>query len=255
MHGSSPDDAKRLAGRAALVEVRSGMTLGLGTGSTVRHFLEALGEALDQGALHDIRGVPTSEDTAARARALGIPLIALAEAGTLDLTIDGADEVGPGLDLIKGLGAAHLREKMVVQASRRFVVIADQGKRVTTLGEKAPVPVEVVPFGWDAHLSFFRSLGAEPVLRSTGIGKAPVRTDNGNLIWDLHFALPGIGGRDEAQALDRALQARAGVVETGLFLGLAERCYLAGVAHSGGGIGEGGGGEAGAGGPVERLDR
>lgn len=256
------EEAKRLAGRAALVEVRSGMTLGLGTGSTVRHFLEALGEALAGGALAEIRGVPTSEDTAARARALGVPLVALAEAGTLDLTVDGADEVAPGLDLIKGLGAAHLREKMVVQASRRFVVIADRGKRVGALGEKAPVPVEVVPFGWDAHLSFFRSLGADPVLRTLDDGETPLRTDNGNLVWDLHFPSPGIGGREGAREVDRALQARAGVVETGLFLGLAHRCYLAGVEHGAkrdpgaedGGEARARADEGAGGGFVERLD-
>jgi ribose 5-phosphate isomerase A len=243
------DAAKRLAGRAALSEVHSGMTLGLGTGSTVRHFLEALGEALAQGVLQDIRGVPTSEDTARRARGLGIPLVELAEAGTLDLTVDGADEVDPGLDLIKGLGAAHLREKMVVQASRRFVVIADDSKRVASLGEKAPVPVEVVPFGWDAHLSFFRRLGCEPVLRLQGSLGDPVRTDNGNLVVDLRFA-GGIGGPEAARRLDLALHARAGVVETGLFLGMARRCYLA-VPPSEGAVDEAGRPEPGR---VERLD-
>lgn len=211
---------KRAAGEAALAEVRDGMALGLGTGSTVRYFLDALGAALSAGRLRDLRGVPTSEDTAARARDLGIPLVGLDEAGELDLAVDGADEVAPGLDLIKGLGGALLREKMVVQAARRFVVIVDSAKRVERLGERAPVPVEVVPFGWKAHLPFLRSLGAEPRLRvRDGV---PVSTDNGNLVLDLHFA-DGVG---DPPAVDRALHDRAGIVETGLFLGVASRVFV-----------------------------
>ncbi|CAN5695816.1 ribose 5-phosphate isomerase A [soil metagenome] len=215
------DAQKKDAGLAALDEVESGMILGLGTGSTVRHFLEALGAALRNGELRDVRGVPTSEDTATRARTLGIPLLELHEAGSLDLAVDGTDEVTPSLDLIKGLGGALLREKMVVQAARRFVVIADASKRVERLGQKAPLPVEVVSFGWQAHLSFLRSLGAEPRLRTLGL--EPYRTDNGNFIVDLGFP-DGIG---DAAELDRVLAFRAGVVDTGLFLGLANRCYLA----------------------------
>lgn len=228
------EDQKRAAGIAALAEVRSGMTLGLGTGSTVRHFLEALGDALAQGALEEIRGVPTSEDTATRARHLGIPLLELHEAGELDLAVDGADEVTPELDLVKGLGGALLREKMVVQAARRFVVIADASKRVPRLGTRSPLPVEVVPFGWQAHLPYFRGLGADPVLRRVGQGGSDTgkdagtvadayRTDNGNLVLDLAFP----EGIPDPRALDRALAQRAGVVETGLFLGVAQRCYLA----------------------------
>jgi len=217
------EDQKRAAGVAALAEVRSGMTLGLGTGSTVRHFLEALGDALAQGTLKDIRGVPTSGDTATRARTLGIPLLELHEAGELDLAVDGADEVTPELDLVKGLGGALLREKMVVQAARRFVVIADASKRVPRLGTRSPLPVEVVPFGWQAHLPYFRSLGADPVLRRVERDADACRTDNGNLVVDLAFP----DGIPDPRALDRALAQRAGVVETGLFLGVAQRCYLA----------------------------
>ncbi len=224
--GASPsetDAAKRAAGRAALAEVRSGMTLGLGTGSTVRHFLDALGEALGRGELVDLRGVPTSEDTASRSRALGIPLVELHLAGRIDLAVDGADEVTPGLDLVKGLGGAHLREKMVVQAAARFVVIADESKRVARLGEKAPLPVEVTPFGWQAHLPFFRELGAEPRLRVVEASGEPFLTDNRNLVVDLAFP----GGIADPVQVERALERRAGVVESGLFLGLARRCYLA----------------------------
>jgi ribose 5-phosphate isomerase A len=223
------DEGKREAGRAALREVHSGMRLGLGTGSTVRFFLEALAEALQEGTLSNIVGVPTSEDTTRRALALGIPLAPLHEAIPLALAVDGADEVTPELFLIKGLGGALLREKMVVQGAERFVVIADETKGVGTLGLRSPLPVEVVAFGWEAHLPFFRSLGADPRLRTVGVtpegpGGEPYRTDNGHLIVDLHFPQ----GISDPAALDRALQARAGVVETGLFLGLASRAYLAG---------------------------
>jgi len=214
---------KRLAGRAAVGEVRDGMTLGLGTGSTVVHFLEGLGEALAEGRLSDIRGVPTSEDTRRRAVDLGIPLVELAEVDGLDLAVDGADEVAPGLDLIKGLGGALLREKMVVQASRRFVVVVDPAKRVPRLGSRAPLPVEVVPFGWKCHLAFFRKLGAEPLPRLGDDGKLRL-TDNGNPIVDLRFP----SGIDDAPELESTLRARAGVVETGLFLGMAHRVLVGG---------------------------
>lgn len=212
---------KRAAGRAAVDEVRSSMTLGLGTGSTVRHFLDALAEQIRGGRLQEIRGVATSADTAGRAQALGIRLTDLAEAGTLDLAVDGADEVDPALDLIKGLGGALLREKMVVQASRRFVVIVDRAKRVEALGTRAPLPVEVVSFGWEAHLPFFRSLGADPVPRRDGEGEL-MHSDNGNPIIDLRFA----GGVGDARVLEARLRARAGVVETGFFLGVADRVIV-----------------------------
>ncbi len=220
---SQADALKRDAALAALSEVRSGMTLGLGTGSTARHFVDALGAALASGALEAVRGVPTSEDTASRARSLQIPLVELHEAGRIDLAVDGADEVTAALDLVKGLGGAHLREKMVVQASERFVVVADSGKRVTRLGQKAPLPVEVVPFGWRAHLPFFRELGAEPVLRVVEANGEPFLTDNRNLVVDLAFS----EGIPDPVAVEAALRARAGIVETGLFLGMAARCYLA----------------------------
>lgn len=196
------------------------MTLGLGTGSTVRFFLEALAEAIESGELHGIRGVATSLDTEDRCRRLGIPLIELEGGASLDLAVDGADEVSPTLDLIKGLGGALLREKIVVQAARRFVVIADSAKEVGSLGERSPLPVEVVAFGWRGHLAYFRSLGAEPALREAR--GEPVRTDSGNLIVDLRFAprMP------DPAALQIALRSRAGVVETGLFLGMADRAYV-----------------------------
>ena len=223
---SPVEAAKRAAARRTLREVESGMTLGLGTGSTVRHFLDLLGEALAEGRLERIRGVATSRDTESRAEALGIPLVELDEVEALDLAVDGTDEFTPELDLIKGLGGALLREKMVVQAARRFVVMADGGKAVDRLGSRAPLPVEVVPFAWRSHLPFFRLLGADPRLRRGDDGE-PLLTDNGNPVVDLHFdpCLPDPG------ELEARLRARAGVVETGLFLRVADAVVVAGVSE------------------------
>jgi ribose 5-phosphate isomerase A len=219
--GSAIEIEKRSAGFAAVSEVRSGMTLGLGTGSTVRFFLDALAEALERGELQGVRGVPTSLDTEARCQALGIPVVELPEGAPLDLAVDGADEVAPSLDLVKGLGGALLREKIVAQAARRFVVIVDSEKEVPSLGSRSPVPVEVLPFGWRAHLPFFRGLGANPVPRRDAAGEL-VLSDNGNLLVDLQFA----SGIPDPVELDRALQGRAGVVESGLFLGMAARVWV-----------------------------
>lgn len=214
---------KREAAREALTRVRSGMRLGLGTGSTVSHFLDLLGEALAAGTLTDIVGVPTSLRTADHAGRLGIRLGALHELQPLDLAVDGADEVDPVLNLVKGLGGALLREKMVVQAARRFVVIADDTKVVERLGTRSPLPVEVVPFGWESHLAPLREMGSEPVLRVED-GGVPVKTDNGNYILDLHFP----EGIQDPAALEAELGRRAGVVDTGLFLGMAAEAVLAG---------------------------
>jgi ribose 5-phosphate isomerase A len=221
---------KRLAGRAAVDSVRSGMTLGLGTGSTVRYFLEGLSEALNRGDLKDIRGVATSIGTTELSRELGIPMIdPEAHAFAVDLAIDGADEVDPGLDLIKGLGGALLREKVVVQNAERFLVIVDGGKLVTRLGQLAPVPVEIVPFGWRTHLDVFREMGSDPVLRMAGDGE-PYLTDNGNLIVDLHFE----GGIPDPEALEAELCGRTGVVTSGLFLACTDEVIVGredGVEH------------------------
>lgn len=216
------ESLKREAAREALTRVRPGMRLGLGTGSTMAHFLDLLGEALDTGALSDIVGVPTSERTRAQAEELGIPLAPLHEIQPLDLAVDGADEVDPALHLVKGLGGALLREKMVVQAAKRFVVIADETKVVPRLGTRAPLPVEVVPFAWEAHLPVLEALGGRPVLR-TEKGE-PVVTDNGNLLLDVHFP----DGIADPEALEAALLPRAGIVDTGLFLGMAAEAILAG---------------------------
>ena len=214
---------KRAAGAEAAELVHSGMRLGLGTGSTVAHLLVALAAKLDGGALSDVVGVPTSLRTAREAGELGIPLTTLAETPALDLTIDGADEVDPQLNLIKGLGGALLREKMVAQASRRLAIMVDEGKMASALGTHCPVPVEVVKFGWEVHGPFVESCGADPVLR-VGPDGEPIVTDNGNYIIDCHFA----GGIDDAESFERAIRARAGVVESGLFLGLATEVLVSG---------------------------
>jgi len=219
--GRDPAALKREAGRRAAREVRSGMTLGLGTGSTVAWFLEALAARIVDGTLHDVVGVPTSVATERRARDLGIPLGSLVDLQPLGLTVDGADEIAPSLDLVKGLGGALLREKMIAQASQRMIVIADDSKLVGRLGEKAPLPVEVVRFEWRAHVDFLRGLGAEPVLRR--VEGEPVVTDNGNRVLDCRFE----GAIDDPAGLERALAGRAGVVDSGLFLGLATEAFVA----------------------------
>src|SRR5688500_17592021 len=162
------------------------MRLGLGTGSTVAHFLDVLGERLRDGGLERVVGVPTSVRTEQRARELGIPLAELHEAEFIDLTVDGADEADPGLDLVKGLGGALLREKMVAQASRRLVIMVDDSKQVRRVGTRAPLPVEVTRFGWRAHVPLLRALGCEPTLR-LGSDGAPYVTDNGNYMLDCRF--------------------------------------------------------------------
>ncbi len=220
---TGPEALKRAAAAGAAELVRSGTVIGLGTGSTVRPLLELLGERLASGALRDVVAVPTSEATAATCRAVGIPLTSLDDHPRLALAIDGADEIGPGLDLIKGMGGALLREKLVALAATRFVVIADQSKRVRKLGTRSPLPVEVIPFAWTTHLDFFRKLGAEPALRRGGDGE-PCRTDGGHWIVDCRFPR----GIKDPKRLARVLAGRPGIVEDGLFLGMADEAYVAG---------------------------
>jgi len=213
---------KRQAAEAALAEVESGMVLGLGTGSTVTHLLDLLGAALASGHLRDVVGVPTSLRTEQQAERLAIPLVGLADRPSIDLTIDGADEVSPELDLIKGAGGALLREKMVAQASERLLIIADERKIVRRLGTLCPLPVEVVTWGWQAHVAFLADWGGKAVLR-TGLDGRPVSSDNGQLLLDCRFE----AGIEDPEGLERALSSRAGVVESGLFLGLAHEALVA----------------------------
>jgi ribose 5-phosphate isomerase A len=212
---------KQRAAEAAMVFVKSGMVLGLGTGSTSACFLQALSAAVKAGRLRDIRGIPTSCESERRARELGIPLATLQESPHPDLTIDGTDEVDPNLDLIKGLGGALLREKILAQNCQRLIIIADASKRVDVLGTRCPLPVEVVPFGHQAQEAFLRGLGATPILRRRPDGSIFV-TDNGNYIYDCRFERIG-----NPKALDEALIYRAGVVESGLFIGMAQLALIA----------------------------
>ena len=213
-------DAKQRAGFKAVEFVREGMTVGLGTGSTAYWMVERLGERVRDEGLR-VRCVPTSRRTEEQARGLGIPLVTLGEVLELDLAIDGADEIGPGLALVKGGGGALLREKLVAAAARRFVVVADASKRVETLG-RFPLPVEVVQFAWEVTARRVSGVtGAEAVLRRDPAGE-PYVTDNGNFILDCRCGqIP-----DPARA-ERELKAIVGVVESGLFVGMADLALVA----------------------------
>ena len=215
----SAEDQKRIAGEAAAQLVQAGMTVGLGTGSTAAWFVKALA-----ARRIEVRGVPTSEATAALARELSIPVVDFDGVGRIDLTVDGADEIGPGLSLIKGGGAALLREKLVWEASDRCVVIADAAKQVVRLGA-FPLPVEVVAFGHKTTANRICDVLVEleftqmPRLRQKD--GAPVRTDGGNLIYDI-----ACGSIAEPARLADALKSITGVVEHGLFLDLADLAII-----------------------------
>jgi ribose 5-phosphate isomerase A len=219
------DTLKRNAAEAAVAMVESGMVVGLGTGSTAAFAIDALIRRVRDGL--DIVAIPTSERSAERARAGGVRLTDFGHHPRVDLTIDGADEIETGsLALIKGLGGALLREKIVAASSGRLVIIADDSKLVARLGETTKVPVEVVAFGWESTAARIASLGmnspgATPVLRR-GPDGAPFVTDGGNYILDC-----GFGVLADAAALERALSQTVGVVESGLFIGMA-RCALVG---------------------------
>lgn len=221
----SPDDLKKLAAARALELVRPGMRLGLGTGSTAKHFVDLLGARVAEGL--DVLCVATSEATQAQAESLAIPMSTLDETPELDLTVDGADEIGPDLSLIKGGGGALLREKIVAAASARMVVIADESKYVGMLG-RFPLPIEVVPFGLAATRRAIEAAAAASgcagpaLLRRTRDGHVFV-TDGGH--WILDASLERI---PDPRALAERLVAVPGVVEHGLFIGLAQTAVLAG---------------------------
>jgi ribose 5-phosphate isomerase A len=222
------ESQKRAAAEYAVRLVHSGMVVGLGAGSTAAYAVRAIAANREHGQLRDIVGVPCSSEVEATARRLGVPLTTLEDCGTIDLTIDGADEVDPDLNLIKGGGGALLHEKIVAQASRREIIVVDASKPSPRLGTHEPVPVEVVPFGWGSQRGFVERLGARVSLRQTGSGQ-PFRTDQGNFILDCAF-----GPIANATALARELEARAGIVEHGLFLRLATDLFVAtddGVEH------------------------
>jgi ribose 5-phosphate isomerase A len=219
---------KQQAGWYAVDFVESGMVVGLGHGSTATFAVRCIAQLLQEGQLQDVLGVPCSRQVEEEARRLSIPLTTLDEHPVVDLTIDGADEVDPDLNLIKGGGGALLREKIVAQASRREIIVVDESKLSPALGTHWPVPVEVVPFGWRTQADYLESLGGQPTLRLSDDG-TPFKTDQGNLILDCPFgAIP-----DPAQLAAR-LDERAGIVEHGLFLKLATDVIIAtaeGVRH------------------------
>lgn len=218
------DEQKRAAAEAAAALVQSGMVVGLGTGSTAAFAIDALIRRVRQGL--DIVAIPSSERSAAQAREGGIRLVDFSEHRRIDLTIDGADEILPGpLHLVKGHGGALLREKIVAAASDRLVIMADDSKLVDRLGAKMSVPIEVVNFGWQTTADRLTALGGVPTLRRGGDG-APFRTDGGNLILDCAF-----GPIADPAELERRLGQVVGLVETGLFIGMAD---LALVASAGG---------------------
>lgn len=214
-------DPKQRAAEAAMELITNDMVVGLGTGSTAEFFLTALGNALQSGKLRKIRGIPTSKRSEQRAIELGIPITTLSECGKADVTVDGADEVAPNVDVIKGLGGALLREKIVAQNARTMVIIADESKVVTVLGTKSPLPVEVATFEHRAHERFLTQLGSTPVLRKKADG-TPFVTDNSNYIYDCRF-----DRIDDPTAIQQALRSRAGIVDSGLFIGIASIAFIA----------------------------
>jgi ribose 5-phosphate isomerase A len=213
------EQLKQKAGEEAAKRIVNGQKIGLGTGSTVRYFLEVLGRRLAEGDLSDIVGVPTSERTETIAHSLNIALTTLEEASVLDLCVDGADEVDPKLNLIKGLGGALLREKIVASASRYFIVIVDKAKIVKKLGQDCPVPVEVLPFGWNITAEQIIAIGGKPMLRMENA--SPYKTDQGNHILDCHF-----GAIESPEDLGRQLDSFPGVLGHGLFLGSADEVII-----------------------------
>jgi ribose 5-phosphate isomerase A len=213
---------KKKAAARAIEFVQSGMVVGLGTGSTTGFALGLIGEAIKAGRFTDIAGIPSSLQTEKLANELGIPLTTFDKHAEIDLTIDGADEVDPQLNLIKGGGGALLREKVLAQVSHRNIIIVDEGKLSPQIGTHWPVPIEVIPFAWPVEARYLTSLGATVTLRKKRDG-SPFTTDQDNFILDSDFG-PITHGRELANQASQ----RAGIVEHGLFLGLATDVIVAG---------------------------
>jgi ribose 5-phosphate isomerase A len=218
------DRYKQQAAEQAVELIQSGMTVGLGTGETATYAIRRIGLLLRAGKLEDIVGVPTSLETAAEAVRLGIPLLEDSRALPADITIDGADEIDPQLNLIKGRGGAMLREKIVAQTSRRVVIVADDSKLSQSLGTRAALPVEVVPFGSRYQTEYLKQFIPQAQISfRMGPDGSPVRTDQGNFILDCFT-----GPIEDPAELATRIQARAGVVAHGLFLKLATDLIVAG---------------------------
>ncbi|MBI5092694.1 MAG: ribose-5-phosphate isomerase RpiA [Candidatus Hydrogenedentes bacterium] len=213
---------KRMAAEHAVTFVKPGMVVGLGHGSTAIWAVRRIADRIHSGELRDIAAIPCSLTVERDARELGIPLATLEEQPAVDITIDGADEVDPALNVIKGGGGALLREKIVGQATKRYVIIVDESKCSPTLGTTWPVPVEVLPFGLRAHTLYLESIGATPKLRRATDGQ-PFNTDQGNLILDCAF-----GPIPDPRSIAQKLNEHAGIVGHGLFLGMATDLIVAG---------------------------
>ena len=212
------DELKRQAALAALDEIRDGMIVGLGTGSTASHFIRELGQRVRSGLR--VLGIPTSGSSHQLAIQSGVPLTTLKEHPRIDVTVDGADEVSPELDLIKGLGGALVREKIVAHASSRVIIVVDETKRVDRLGRRAPVPVEVVPFAVDVvAVQLLRWGGAAGIRQKDG---SPVVSDNGNLILDWRH-----GVIDQPYVVEKQIKVLTGVVDSGIFAHVADLVIVA----------------------------
>jgi len=215
------ENAKKNAALEAVAHVKDGFVVGLGSGSTAAYAIQAIGTRLKKENMH-LLGIPTSFQAFLLAAENGIPITTLEEHPVIDVTIDGADQVNPKLELIKGMGGALTREKIVAKASKKNIVIADETKKVKTLGqENQPVPIEIVPFAASLVIRAIRDTGGKPVLRESHGKLGPVVTDNGNFIIDANFGLI-----PDPQRLERKLKEITGVVETGLFIGTADLAYV-----------------------------
>ena len=217
---STKDQAKRRAALEAVKHVKDGFVVGLGSGSTAAFAIQELGKLSKQKGLH-IMGVPSSSQARMLAVASGIPLTTLDEHPVLDLAIDGADEVDKNLDMIKGGGGALTQEKIVASAAKKVIIVADDKKLVEKLGSTFRVPVEVLPFALATATARIRKLGGDPALREGQRKVGPVVTDNGNYIVDVDF-----GAIENAKELNKKLKLIPGVIESGLFIGLADVVYL-----------------------------
>lgn len=216
------ENAKRMAAINAVKHVKDGFIVGLGSGTTVAHAFEELGKRIRKEKLH-IYGVPTSHQAFLLAVQQNIPLTTLDEHPQLDITIDGADQVDKELNMIKGMGGALTREKIVASASKMNIIVIDETKLTETLGVNQPVPIEILPFALSPVTKRLRELGSKPVLREAKKKLGPVVTDNGNFILDVNF-----GPIETPRELNQTLKSIPGIVETGLFLGLAKIVYVGG---------------------------